>query len=227
VRAQLLPEVVPRYAGYVAWRGLVPETELDAASRALLDGVFGFQQGEDHMLLEYLVPGEDGATAPGRRRWNWVWYRKIDAAQLAATLTDRDGRPHQYSLPPGTLPVSRAAALRADAAAALAPPFASLVQRTAEPFVQAILDLAAPRMVFGRVLLLGDAAFVPRPHTAGSTAKAAANALALAQSLQRQDMPIDQRLREWETLQLRAGRSMTDWGRQMGDRIMGLAPSGS
>jgi len=77
------------------------------------------------------------------------------------------------------------------------------------------------------VLLLGDAAFVPRPHTAGSTAKAAANALALAQSLQRQDMPIDQRLREWETLQLRAGRSMTDWGRQMGDRIMGLAPSGS
>ena len=227
VRAQLLPEVVPRYAGYVAWRGLVPENELDAVSRALLDGVFAFQQGEDHMLLEYLVPGEDGATAPGRRRWNWVWYRKIDAAQLGATLTGRDGRPHPFSLPPGTLPVSRAAALRADAAAALAPPFASLVQRTAEPFVQAILDLAVPRMVFGRVLLLGDAAFVPRPHTAGSTAKAAANALALAQSLQRQDMPIDQRLREWETLQLRAGRSMTDWGRQMGDRIMGLAPSGS
>jgi 2-polyprenyl-6-methoxyphenol hydroxylase-like FAD-dependent oxidoreductase len=77
-------------------------------------------------------------------------------------------------------------------------------------------------MVFGRVLLLGDAAFVPRPHTAGGAAKAAANALALAQALQRTDQPIDARLHEWEVLQLRAGRAMVDWGRRLGDGIMGV-----
>jgi 2-polyprenyl-6-methoxyphenol hydroxylase-like FAD-dependent oxidoreductase len=223
VRSLLLPDVAPDYAGYVAWRGLVPEGELDAAHRALLDGVFAFQHDErEQMLLEYLVPGEDGATAPGHRRWNWVWYRKVPLDGLPALLTDRSGRTHAFSLPPGALPDAQAARLRADAAGLLAPPFHALVQRTKEPFVQAILDLAVPRMVSGRVLLLGDAAFVPRPHTAGGAAKAAANALALAQALQRTDQPIDARLREWETLQLRAGRAMVDWGRRMGDGIMGV-----
>ncbi|WP_296947854.1 FAD binding domain-containing protein [uncultured Massilia sp.] len=222
VRSQLLPQVAPAYAGYVAWRGLVPETRLDGADRALLDGVFAFQQGEDHQLLEYLVPGEDGATAPGRRRWNWVWYRKVAEQHLPALLRGRDGRSRPFSLPPGQLPDARAAALRADADALLAPVFARLVGLTEEPFVQLIQDLAVPRMVFGRVVLVGDAAFVPRPHTAGSTAKAAANALALAQALARSDVPVEQRLRDWEVLQLRAGTTMTRWGMQIGARIMGL-----
>jgi 2-polyprenyl-6-methoxyphenol hydroxylase-like FAD-dependent oxidoreductase len=174
------------------------------------------------MLLEYLVPGEDGDVARGRRRWNWVWYRKVAQAELGALLTGRDGRARTFSLPPGMLPDARAAALRMAARNELAPQFASLVELTAEPFVQAILDLAVPRMVFGRVVLVGDAAFVPRPHTAGSTAKAAANALALAQALRQTDAPVEQRLHEWETLQLRAGRAMTVAGRSMGDRIMGL-----
>lgn len=222
VRAQLLPDVHPSYAGYVAWRGLVPEEALDPRDRALLDGVFAFQHGAGHMLLEYSVPGQDGDTAPGRRRWNWVWFRKVDEGRLPALLTDRDGKPHAFSLPPGALPDVPAALLRADADAMLAPPFRALVHRTAEPFIQAILDLAVPRMAFGRIVLLGDAAFVPRPHTAGGAAKAAANALALAQSLQRIDLPIEQRLRTWEVLQLRGGHTMTDWGRRMGNQIMGM-----
>jgi len=225
VRAQLLPGLTPRYAGYVAWRGLVPETALDAANSARLTGVFAFQQGDGHMLLEYLVPGEHGEVAPGQRRWNWVWYRKVDESDLEALLTDRDGRRRPFSLPPGGLQDAPMARLRADARAHLAPPFAALVELTAEPFVQTIQDLAAPRMAFGRVVLLGDAAFVPRPHTAGSTAKAASNALALAQALGRDEETIDARLQQWETLQLRAGRSMTAWGQRMGNQIMGLAPS--
>ena len=223
VRSLMLPDVAPHYSGYVAWRGLVPEGELDAASRAVLDGVFAFQHDEgEQMLLEYLVPGEDGSTAPGQRRWNWVWYRKVPQDGLPALLTDRTGRTHTFSLPPGALPDARAAVLRADARELLAPQFNALVQKTKEPFVQAILDLAVPRMVFGRVLLLGDAAFVPRPHTAGGAAKAAANALALAQALQRTDQPIEARLNDWEVLQLRAGRNLVDWGRRMGDGIMGV-----
>lgn len=225
VRARLLPALAPRYAGYVAWRGLVPEALLDPASSALLEGVFAFQQDGEHMLLEYLVPGEDGEVAPGQRRWNWVWYRKVEQARLAALLTDRDGRPHPFSLPPGALRDASVAQLRASARQRLAPPFSALVGLTAKPFVQAISDLAVPRMVFGRVILLGDSAFVPRPHTAGSTAKAAANALALAQTLARADRPIDASLAEWEVLQLRDGRTMTEWGRRMGDRIMGLVPA--
>lgn len=105
----------------------------------------------------------------------------------------------------------------------LAPPFRALVHATTEPFIQLIQDLEVPRMAYGRVILLGDAAFVPRPHTAGGSAKAAANALALALALQRPERSLDQSLREWERLQLQAGRAMTAAGRRMGNHIMQLA----
>src|ERR1700693_253615 len=36
VRAQFLPDVKPEYAGYVAWRALVPETDLAPATRDAL-----------------------------------------------------------------------------------------------------------------------------------------------------------------------------------------------
>ena len=66
--------------------------------------------------------------------------------------------------------------LHTQAHSILPPTFRRLVEVTQEPFVQTIHDLAVPKMAFGRVCLTGDAAFVPRPHTAASTAKAAANA---------------------------------------------------
>lgn len=220
VRKLLLPGSEPRYAGYVAWRGLVPEMELAAAHRAVLDGTFAFQHEGDNMFLEYGVPGADNATEAGRRRWNWVWFRKIAASDLPAVLTDRTGRQHQFSLPPGALQDSYAAMLRQDADRMLAPPFRALVNATAEPFIQLILDLTVPQMAFGRVVLLGDAAFVPRPHTAGGSAKAAANALTLAQALQQRGRSVEQALHAWEHFQLQAGIAMTDAGRRMGNHIM-------
>jgi 2-polyprenyl-6-methoxyphenol hydroxylase-like FAD-dependent oxidoreductase len=57
------------------------------------------------------------------------------------------------------------------------------VTATSEPFVQAVFDIEVPRMAFGRVCLLGDAAFALRPHIAAGTAKAAADGWALAQAL--------------------------------------------
>lgn len=102
------------------------------------------------------------------------------------------------------------------------PAFRELIRQTKDIFVQAILDLNVPRMVFGRVLLTGDAAFVPRPHTAGSTAKAARNALALAQAID--DIgDIDRALLAWQQLQLAEGKRMGDWGVSMGNRIMGIS----
>jgi 2-polyprenyl-6-methoxyphenol hydroxylase-like FAD-dependent oxidoreductase len=57
--------------------------------------------------------------------------------------------------------------------------FAELVAATPDAFVQTIVDVVVPQTVFGRVMLLGDAAFVVRPHTAGATAKAAHDAWVL------------------------------------------------
>ena len=230
VRRQLLPQVAPAYAGYVAWRGLAAEHGLPAQLHEKLADSFALQQGTDHMLLEYLVPGENESTQPGQRRRNWVWYRKVaPGAHLAQALTDRAGVAHEFSLPPGAMRPEAVAALRRDAAQLLAPSFAQLVEATPEPFVQAILDMQVPQMVFGRVLLVGDAASMPRPHTAGGAAKAAANALTLARSLRSAgaDAGIDAALARWQKQALRHGMQMSEWGIALGERIMDLAPGAS
>jgi 2-polyprenyl-6-methoxyphenol hydroxylase-like FAD-dependent oxidoreductase len=100
----------------------------------------------------------------------------------------------------------------------LAPPFQKLVRATQEPFVQAILDLGVPQMTFGRVALIGDAAFIPRPHTAASTAKAAANAIALAEALVKHNHNVNKALKSWEPLQLAYGRQLMASGQQLGNR---------
>lgn len=182
----------------------MPEAVLDDSARAMLDGVFAFQQGPGHMLLEYMVPGQDESTAPGARRWNWIWYRKVaHGEELERLMTDEQGKRHSYSLPPGAVKESDYQALCSDAKEMAAPTFQKLLEATEEPFVQAILDLQVPQMVFNRVILTGDAAFVPRPHTAGSTAKAAANARLLAQELARSGEDINAGLRRWESRSLK------------------------
>jgi len=61
---------------------------------------------------------------------------------------------------------------------------------------------------------------------ASSAAKAVANALSLVQALQGPGHALERRLRDWDRRQLHAGRSMTAWGRQLGDRIMELGAAG-
>jgi 2-polyprenyl-6-methoxyphenol hydroxylase-like FAD-dependent oxidoreductase len=80
-------------------------------------------------------------------------------------------------------------------------------------------------MVFDRALLTGDAAFIPRPHTAGSTAKAATNALTLARALRGQT-DIHQALDRWQRDQVPDGVRMVDWGVSMGNQIMGIKKAG-
>jgi 2-polyprenyl-6-methoxyphenol hydroxylase-like FAD-dependent oxidoreductase len=46
-----------------------------------------------------------------------------------------------------------------------------------------LLSIVVISSTFGRVCIVGDAAFVPRPHTAASASKAASNAMALANSI--------------------------------------------
>ena len=54
-----------------------------------------------------------------------------------------------------------------------------VVMGCGEPLVQAVFDLESPRMAFGRVSLIGDAASGLRPHVAAGQAKACADAWAL------------------------------------------------
>jgi 2-polyprenyl-6-methoxyphenol hydroxylase-like FAD-dependent oxidoreductase len=206
-----------RYAGYVAWRGMVPERALpDGAAEMLLDR-FAFHMMPRSQILGYLVTGPAGEMTRGDRRYNWVWYRRVLPAELGEVLTDSSGHAHPFSLAPGQVPEARAAGLRADAAALLPPPFAAAVQAEPRPFVQAIFDYEAPRMVSGRLALLGDAAFVARPHTAMGVAKAAGDAMALRTHLGR--LPLGEALRAYGRERLPVGKVTVDYGRRLGAEL--------
>lgn len=179
VRAQYLPDVKPQYAGYVAWRGLVEESDLTAETHAALFGRFGFCLPMQEQMLGYPVAGANNALKSGERRYNFVWYRPADQAELRRLSTDESGKVHDNGIPPPLIRKSIVDEMRSAAGNCLAPQFAEVVSHTKMPFFQPIFDLESPAMAFGRVALLGDAAFVARPHCGMGVTKAAGDAAAL------------------------------------------------
>ncbi|MGJ3248701.1 MAG: FAD binding domain-containing protein [Elainellaceae cyanobacterium] len=219
VRQLLLPTYEPRYAGYVAYRGLVNEADLDQETAALMTERFVFYQFPNSHILQYVIPGEDESLMPGNRRFNWVWYVNYDEeTELPRILTDRNGKRRDYSIPPGMMALEVEQDMRSYANQVLAPPFQKLVAATKEPFVQAILDLGVPQMAFKRIALVGDAAFIPRPHTAASVSKGAANAIALADALVAHEHDVHRMLNGWEPGQLRLGMHLWKVGQDLGKR---------
>lgn len=217
-RARLLPTVEPVYSGYVAWRGMVPEASLDPPTRAELgDAITYYVYANSHILV-YPIPGPDGSVVPGERLMNFVWYRNyLAGSDLDGLLTDAGGQRREISLPPGAVSAAHLAELRAVASARLPGPLARVVCSTAQPFLQVVYDIEVPRMAFGRVCLLGDAAFAVRPHAGAGTAKAAADAWALADVLAHgADVPAA--LLDWEEGQLALGRQLLERARRIGNR---------
>jgi 2,6-dihydroxypyridine 3-monooxygenase len=217
-RARLLPEVAPRYAGYVAWRGTMPEARLRPATFAALADAITYQVLPHSHILVYPIPGPSGSLLAGERLMNFVWYRNVaEGADLRDLMTDRSGHPRAVSLPPGAVRPGFVERIRADAAQLLAPVIAEAVLGVPEPFVQAVFDIEVPRMAHGRVCLVGDAAFAVRPHAAAGTAKAAADCWELAAQLAAHDGAVGPALAEWEHRQLRMGRELLVRTRDIGD----------
>jgi 2,6-dihydroxypyridine 3-monooxygenase len=218
-RAKLLPEAKAAYAGYVAWRGMIPEMAVPASVRQTFDNAMTYYVHANSHILAYPIPGADGSVKPGERLLNFVWYRNyLAGGELDDLMTDQSGQPREISLPPGTVSDRHAAELRATAQARLPTPFAQLVSGTAQPFLQVIYDLDIPRMAFGRVCLIGDAAFVGRPHAGAGTAKAAADGFALADALARNPTDVPAALAQWEPGQLALGRQLIERTRAAGRR---------
>jgi 2-polyprenyl-6-methoxyphenol hydroxylase-like FAD-dependent oxidoreductase len=226
-RRLLLPDVAARYAGYVAWRGMVAERDVADWARDLLEEKFTFFHTRHTQMLSYFVPGPAGETAAGGRRVNWVWYWNVpEGEELRETLTDRSGLIHDYSVPQGAVEPALWRRQREVAVSVLPDVFQHLFAITADPFIQPIYDLSVPQMAFGRVCLLGDAAFVPRPHPAASTYKGVANAVALGHSLRAHGRDVAAALRQWEPAQMELGENLSRLGQEQGNRSQFSTTSG-
>jgi 2-polyprenyl-6-methoxyphenol hydroxylase-like FAD-dependent oxidoreductase len=189
MRQQLCPSSSRRtYAGYVAFRGTVPETELSSEAAAVVLEKFPFFHAKGIQILAYVIPGANGSIEAGKRKVNWVWYWNVDndSDEYGAIMTDKHGSRHGWTLPPGNNMAGDVWEKQKQRARELLPPqFAELVTKTESPFVQAVTDLEAPAdgnvwLLGGKAVLVGDCVAGFRPHTAASTSQAAFHALNLA-----------------------------------------------
>jgi 2,6-dihydroxypyridine 3-monooxygenase len=217
-RSILIPEVTPRYSGYVAWRGVTDEAALSKSARADLADAMLYQVLDHSHILAYAIPGDDDGPGTGSRQVNSVWYRNapIDGA-FESLMTDRWGERRTWTVPPGAIDPGHFDEMRSAAVEQLAPTLAEVVTGARETLIQAVVDLESPRLVFGRVCLMGDAAFVARPHLAAGQAKACADAWALRDAIERSS-DLDEALAEWDKSQLALGRAVVARAREMGNR---------
>jgi 2,6-dihydroxypyridine 3-monooxygenase len=212
-RRIMVPDAQSRYAGYVAWRGTIDIDELTGRTASTLLGAFTYRILPCGHLLTYPIPGPSGSVL-----LNWLWYQNIAPGdRLTDLLTDRNGVRAELTVAPGSVQPRHVEQLYSAAEADLPAPLAEVVQRTAEPFIQVIVDLEVPRMAFGRSCLIGDAACVLRPHIGVGTAKAADDAWQLGTALLGASAPyIPTRLRAWETQQLPVARRALQRSRAAG-----------
>lgn len=215
VRAQLMPGVQPQYAGYVAWRSIVEESLLPPAAREWLGEGYWFVLPKGEMFLCYQVPAKDRSRIG--RDWNYVWYRPVTEAQLADFCTDASGRCHGSGIAPPLIRRDVTAYIKREARELLPPHLAGLID-VSQPFFQAIFDIESPRLAVGRVALLGDAAFVARPHVGMGVTKGALDALCLYNSLARTES-LEAALQRYERLRSEFGRRCVARARRLGSYI--------
>ena len=228
VRARAFDTPAPRYAGYIAWRGVLDERAVPPPARDLIDA-YVFFLPPHAMVLSYSQPGADDDLRPGHRRMNWLWYHPVHASQLPDLYTDAGGRRHDGGIPPPLIRSEVIAAFRTQARAMLPPQFIALTEATPAPFFQPIFDLESPRVVAGRVALLGDAGFVARPHVGAGVTKAALNAAWLADALAAAPTDIDAALAVYEKRARSFGSALVVRARYLGGYLenpprVGLSP---
>jgi 2-polyprenyl-6-methoxyphenol hydroxylase-like FAD-dependent oxidoreductase len=210
VRELLLPQVQPRYAGYVAWRALIQE----AGSR--LYDRYAFSMPEGGSAVSYPVPGRDGEVVPGQRGINFLWYHPASESDVLEMSTDDSGHCHGMAIAPPLIRRDVVSGLHREASEQLPPQHVELLQAEPQPFFQAIYDLECERLVFGRAVLLGDAAFVARPHVGAGVTKAALDAQSLADALQAHGDDIASALAAYQRDRLVIGKRMVARSRRLG-----------
>ncbi|MEX2482741.1 MAG: FAD-dependent monooxygenase [Gammaproteobacteria bacterium] len=217
VRAKVAPEVVARYVGYFGWRGLIDEARVPAAVLEQVAQRMAFGMAPGGHWLGYLVAGPDDILEPGHRWYNWGWYRTADETRLRDHLTDAAGRYHETGIPHHLIRPELVAAMREEARGHLAPQIQAIIAATERPFLQAMVEFCCERLIYGRTVLIGDAACTARPHVGLGVSKAAEDAASFAEALANAQAPAD--LAQWEQVRLDYAHAVLRWGQNLGSYI--------
>jgi 2-polyprenyl-6-methoxyphenol hydroxylase-like FAD-dependent oxidoreductase len=207
----LSAQTQPNYAGYITWRGSYSEEHL--VHRAVIDRgdkdgswfLVGFDGG--HAIL-YVVPGFDGRMDAGQRRVNWLVYAPPPSGMDFTAPT---------SIPPGGVSADLYGHLDHLLATAFPADIEAVIRASPvhEVAIQPIYDQRVDSYVVDRVVVVGDAGAVCRPHTASGTAKALQDALCLERLGREYDAWADL-LCAYDAERSAAGAALVEVGRRIG-----------
>lgn len=225
VRAQMFPDVQPRYADYVVWRAVAEEAALSTEFRERLFETFGIYAPSGRQILGYPIAGAHNDLRPNHRRYNFVWYRAYDADELAAMLIDANGEAHDVSIPPPLIREDVVATMEEEARQRVPSVFLDALDAADRPFFTPIYDLISPQFAQGRVALCGDAACTARPHVGMGVTKAADDALCLARSVAAGNIP--EGLTAYSAERLPVARFVYDRAQRLGRYIFSEESGGA
>jgi 2-polyprenyl-6-methoxyphenol hydroxylase-like FAD-dependent oxidoreductase len=217
VRRALFPKVQPKYVGYLAWRGMLEERHAtpEFVENCFSALNFSFPKGEE--LIGYPVAGANGTVDIAQRRFNIMWYRPVPPGpELRNMFTGTDGVHYETGIPPSLVRLELIKAMKEEALRVFPPAFADVIGRMEGMFVQAIYDLESERMGRGRVALIGDAAFVARPHCGAGVSKAADDAASLTTALDANNNLIEDAIEAFSAERTKAGKAAVAWAAHLG-----------
>lgn len=174
-RKLLYPELSTQYAGYFGWRGMLPGSALNSLDPFDRRVNLVWRQGGGQSAFYCIERG-------GEPYINWVVYIQRTAKEFAGLLqgntVDADEKPLTGFLTP-----KAEAQMKAIVANVMPAYFAEIITKTPNTFAHAIRDVRVPSYNRGRVLLVGDAGTLCRPHAEMGVAKGLFDAMTLARLL--------------------------------------------
>jgi len=211
-RRMLFPEAELVYRGYLVWRGVLPDGELNDLAPLETHPRFSFATMPGS-FVSFVVPSREGATTPGQRTINWAAYLPLPDTDVPAFMIDKEGQPRRGTIPSGAMRDAQDTQLKALMAKQLPAYYADLLARTSGNQIQLIYTCDLPAYGKGRMCLIGDAGMVVQPLTGAGVFKALSNAEGLARALERPD--LTRALIDWSGEQTLVAKRMLRMGCDM------------
>ncbi|KAL2861155.1 uncharacterized protein BJX67DRAFT_391587 [Aspergillus lucknowensis] len=169
------------YAGYIAWRGTVPERLLSRETVDYFTNRLNFTLLKGTYFISYIIPTESGNVEPGKRLINWVWYYVVPTGspEMKAIFTDINGKQHKNTVPQGLVNPAIWAKQLERYLPQTTSPLAEVVSLTPQPFVTKVGEVETTAATFfdGRLVLVGDAFTGFRSHLGKASEQAARHCL--------------------------------------------------
>lgn len=213
-RSILFPEKKLQYQGYVLWRGLLDESEMEGVS-PLKDEILrlSYDNEPGHNVV-YFIPNENGSVKEGERVFNWAAYVAIPDAELEELMTDRHGKVRFGTLPPGNLTKENEVRLKELLSKNIPDYYAEVVNKTKDSYIQVIYTLDLDNYRKDRMCLVGDAGIFVPPFTGSGVFKGYNNVKDLVICLKKSSN-VEDALEQWSNLQLQSGKRLLALGAQM------------